>query len=131
MTPPSPTHGCSGGADGLRDRDHRGLGALDGGPDDAPAVPEGAILVADDLLPSLLMARDTRPAGIALARGGATSHVAIIAAGMGVPMAIGLGPALGLVEDGIDLILADGTLMIAPSQDVMADRKSTRLNSSH
>src|SRR3546814_8446764 len=39
---------------------------------------------------------------------------------MGVPMAIGLGPALGLVEDGIDLILADGTLMIAPSQDVMA-----------
>src|SRR3546814_14537754 len=71
--------------------------SLDGGPDDAPAVPEGAILVADDLLPSQLMALDTRPAGIALARGGATSHVAIIAAGMGVPMAIGLGPALGQI----------------------------------
>src|SRR3546814_19294682 len=43
--------------DDLRDLEHRVLVALDGGPDDAPAVPEGAILVADDLLPSQLMAQ--------------------------------------------------------------------------
>ncbi|RIA44474.1 phosphocarrier protein HPr /phosphoenolpyruvate--protein phosphotransferase /PTS system IIA component (Glc family) [Hephaestia caeni] len=106
--------------DDLRDLEHRVLAALDGGAAAAPALPEAAILVADDLLPSQLMALDTRPAGIALARGGATSHVAIIAAGMGVPMTIGLGPALGLVEDGTDLILADGALTIAPSAAVMA-----------
>ncbi|HVI98144.1 MAG TPA: phosphoenolpyruvate--protein phosphotransferase [Sphingomonas sp.] len=107
--------------DDLRDLERRVLVALRGDAGEAPALLEGAILVADDLFPSQLMAvADAPPAGIALARGGATSHVAIIAAGLGVPMLIGLGPALALVEDGTDLILADGALAIDPPTQVIA-----------
>ena len=45
----------------------------------------GSIIVADDLLPSQLMALDTvEVAGLCTARGGPTSHVAILAAAMGL-----------------------------------------------
>jgi phosphocarrier protein FPr/phosphocarrier protein len=53
-------------------------------------------------------------AGIATARGGTTSHVAIIAAGMGVPMLVSLGDALALVEPGSELVIENGALRIAP-----------------
>ncbi|MCM8731220.1 phosphoenolpyruvate--protein phosphotransferase [Hephaestia sp. GCM10023244] len=110
--------------DDLRDLERRVRAALAGEEAPASALPEGAILVADELFPSQLLALETRPAAIALAQGGATSHVAIIAAGMGVPMLTGLGPALALVEDGVDLILADGTLTIAPAAAVIADART-------
>ena len=55
-------------------------------------LPEQAILLADDLLPSELTALDRRRlAAIALSGGGATSHVAILAAAMEIPMLIGIG----------------------------------------
>ncbi len=58
-------------------------------------LPEQAILLADDLLPSELTALDRRRlAAIALSGGGATSHVAILAAAMEIPMLIGIGPVL-------------------------------------
>ena len=43
---------------------------------------------------------DAGLAGIATADGGPTSHVAIIAAGLGLPMLAALGPALALIADG-------------------------------
>ena len=56
------------------------------------SLPEHAVLIADDLLPSELTSLDPdRLAAICLSRGGATSHVAILAAAMDVPMLIGLG----------------------------------------
>ncbi|MEA3133482.1 MAG: multiphosphoryl transfer protein, partial [Gammaproteobacteria bacterium] len=55
-------------------------------------IPDDAVIVADDLLPSELTALDAaRLVAICLARGGATSHVAILAAAMDVPMLVGLG----------------------------------------
>jgi phosphocarrier protein FPr/phosphocarrier protein len=106
--------------DDLRDLERRVLAALAGEEMQAPSFPEGAILIADELFPSQLLAMETRPAGIALGQGGATSHVAILAAGMGVPMLTGLGPALALVEDGTELILADRTLTIAPAPSTIS-----------
>ncbi|GAA4770971.1 phosphoenolpyruvate--protein phosphotransferase [Stakelama sediminis] len=108
--------------DDLADLEHRVQVALLGEAAQPTRPPEGAILVAETLYPSQLMAlADAGLSGIATAQGGATSHVAIIAAGLGLPLLAALGPALGLVEDGTDLILTDGTLHIAPGK-VAIDR---------
>ena len=107
--------------DDLADLERRVLIALLGRDAEPPRPPAGAILVAETLYPSQLLAlADAGLAGIATAEGGATSHVAIIAAGLGLPMLTALGPALALVEEGTDLILADGALRIAPEASVIA-----------
>uniref|UniRef100_UPI001F58749D phosphoenolpyruvate--protein phosphotransferase n=1 Tax=Sphingomonas sp. CROZ-RG-20F-R02-07 TaxID=2914832 RepID=UPI001F58749D len=81
---------------------HAILGTTAGG----EAPPAGAILLADDLLPSQFVALDTaRIAGIALVRGGPTAHVAILAAGAGVPMTVALGTALESVADGTPMLI--------------------------
>ena len=90
-------------------------------------LPEQAILLADDLLPSELTALDRRRlAAIALSGGGATSHVAILAAAMEIPMLIGIGPVLRDVPDGQTIIVdADqGTLHEAPTADAVAQAKT-------
>jgi phosphoenolpyruvate-protein phosphotransferase len=86
-------------------------------------LPEQAVLLADDLLPSELTALDRRRlAGIALSGGGATSHVAILAAAMEIPMLIAVGAALRSVAEGQSVILdADnGKLNYAPTSDDLA-----------
>jgi len=83
----------------------------------APALPQGAILLADELLPSQLMALDaSRLRGLCTARGGPTSHVAILAAAMNLPAIVAAGPGVLRIADGAGLILdADaGTLRVAP-----------------
>jgi len=90
-------------------------------------LPEQAVLLADDLLPSELTALDGRRlAAIALSGGGATSHVAILAAAMEIPMLIGLGPELRNIAEGQTLIIdADsGTLYSAPSAEAVAKGRS-------
>jgi multiphosphoryl transfer protein len=90
-------------------------------------LPEQAILLADDLLPSELTALDRRRlAAIALSGGGATSHVAILAAAMQIPMLIGIGQVLRKVPDGQTIILdADnGMLYEAPAADAVARARS-------
>jgi phosphocarrier protein FPr/phosphocarrier protein len=80
-------------------------------------LPERAVLVADDLLPSELAALDrARLAAICLGGGGATSHVAILAAAMEIPMLVGLGAGIRDIADGATVIVdADaGTLQMAP-----------------
>ncbi|HEY0802656.1 MAG TPA: phosphoenolpyruvate--protein phosphotransferase [Steroidobacteraceae bacterium] len=91
-------------------------------------LPEQAVLLAEDLLPSELTALDRRRlVAIALSAGGATSHVAILAAAMGIPMLIGIGAELRKVPDGQTLILdADnGTLHFVPSAQALAAARST------
>jgi phosphocarrier protein FPr/phosphocarrier protein len=100
--------------DDFNDLGRRVVLAIHGAPDQA-SPPPGAILIADELYPSQLMAlSEAGLAGIATARGGTTSHVAIIAAGMGVPMLVSLGDALALVEPGSELVIENGALRIAP-----------------
>jgi len=81
-------------------------------------LPERAVLVADDLLPSELTALDRqRLVAICLSGGGATSHVAILAAAMDIPMLVGLGSGIRDIADGATVIVdADaGTLQTAPA----------------
>jgi len=108
----------------LLDIEAQVLAALRGeaAPPELP-LPERAVLIADDLLPSELNALDPRRlTAICLGRGGASAHVAILAAALGVPMLVGLGTALHDVADGVTVIVdADaGTLQFAPDEASIA-----------
>jgi len=81
------------------------------------------ILIARELLPSQLIALDeARVAGIAMAAGGATSHAAILAAAMGIPALVALGPAVLAVPDGTPLVLdgGRGVLEVDPGETRLA-----------
>lgn len=81
------------------------------------ALPERAIVIADDLKPSELISLDAaRLAAIALAKGGATSHVALLAAAMGVPALVALGEATSKIVEGSWVIVdaEEGVLTPAP-----------------
>lgn len=116
-------------ADDLLDVEAHVLLALDGEarPMHLP-LPEQSVLLADDLLPSELTALDPRRlVAIALSGGGATSHVAILAAAMEIPMLIGMGEELRKVSEGQMLIVdADQrTLYSAPNAQALATARST------
>jgi phosphocarrier protein FPr/phosphocarrier protein len=104
----------------LKDLDRQVRRALSGRADRLGHLPENAILIADDILPSQLIELDlSRVAGFCLEQGGPTSHVAILAAGMGLPSLVAMGPGLRAIEDGRTLILdADaGWLEVDPSDE--------------
>lgn len=107
----------------LMDLERRLQWQLCGGEPEAPPPPQGAILVADDLMPSEVAALDlSRVVGLATARGGPTSHVAIIAASRGLPALVALGEGVLLLGESTSLVLdADGgVLEIAPDADRVA-----------
>ncbi len=105
-------------ASDLADLERQVLVALLGeGREPAPALPENAILLAADLLPSQLVALDaSRLMGLCLAGGGPTSHVAILAAAMNLPAVVAAGEGVLAVANEAPLILdADqGQLHVAP-----------------
>ncbi|WP_375395318.1 phosphoenolpyruvate--protein phosphotransferase [uncultured Sphingomonas sp.] len=106
----------AGRADDLLDLEQQVIAATLGPATDAPALPDDAILVAHDLLPSELMALDSaRLVGIALAGGGPTSHVAIIAAASGIPMIVALGAEALVLESGARAVLDAGAGTLKPA----------------
>jgi phosphocarrier protein FPr/phosphocarrier protein len=85
----------------------------------AAALPAQAIVIARELLPSQLIGLDgSRIAGIGMAAGGATSHAAILAAALGIPTLVALGPEVLSVADGTPLVLdaGRGVLEVAPDE---------------
>jgi phosphocarrier protein FPr/phosphocarrier protein len=122
--------------DDLLDLERQVLVALEG--ESAPGidVPAGGILLARDLTPSQLIDIDTgKLGGIALAAGGPTSHVAILAGTLGIPMLVALGPPVLEVGAGTQVILdADegifeggpGVQELAAAQARLAERRTRR-----
>ncbi|MDQ7727115.1 phosphoenolpyruvate--protein phosphotransferase [Halomonas sp. SpR8] len=112
----------------LRDLQRRVMAALS---DDhhaaAPELPEGAILMAEDLTPSELVAvADQRPAGLCLAGGGTTSHVAILARARGIPCLVAMGQALlesasDTSDESVILDAETGYLALKPSSTQLAE----------
>ncbi|MGE5516277.1 MAG: phosphoenolpyruvate--protein phosphotransferase [Bacteroidota bacterium] len=85
--------------------------------DAARELPDNAIIIADDLLPSQLTELQAdRLAGLCLAGGGPTSHVAILSASLGLPALVAAGAEVLRIPDGTPLILdADhGRLSVNP-----------------
>ena len=73
--------------------------------------PDGtlAIIAGDDLEPSVVVAlRPELVGGIALVNGATTGHAAIVARALGIPLVLGVGPALNASLDGRAAAL-DGT----------------------
>ncbi|MDB6013076.1 MAG: phosphoenolpyruvate-protein phosphotransferase [Gammaproteobacteria bacterium] len=86
-------------------------------------LPNGSVLIAKELLPSQLVALDaSRLAGICMAAGGPTSHVAILAAAMGVPALVAMGPGVLALSDGTAVVLdaESGFLRVNPDREQLA-----------
>lgn len=87
-------------------------------------IPQGAILIADDIGAwDLSRAPLKRIGGIVCGHGGATSHIAIIARSHGIPAVLGLGTRVSDLRDAKEIALdGNGGLVVAdPAADVKAD----------
>jgi phosphocarrier protein len=94
-------------------------------------VPAGAIVAAHELTPSdLLQLSAQGVAGLCMAEGGATSHVAILARGKGLPCMVALGSALLDQPQGQAVVLdADGgRLELTPNAERLAEVKQAQID---
>jgi multiphosphoryl transfer protein len=110
--------------DDLLDLEHQVLAALlHIGPSVQMQTPEQSVLIATDLQPSQFVSLDkTNLAAICLAAGGPTSHVAILAAAIGIPTLVALGECLDEIASGAPLIVdaEQGLLHVTPSEAELA-----------
>lgn len=94
-------------------------------------VPAGAIVAAHELTPSdLLQLSAQGVAGLCMAEGGATSHVAILARGKGLPCLVALGAALLDQAQGQSVVLdADGgRLELTPNTERLAEVQQAQID---
>ena len=91
---------------------------------------EPSIVVADDLAPSdTAKMRSENTLAIALARGGATSHAAILARALGIPAVAGLGAdLLDRVRGGQTLVVdgATGQTLLYPTEAQVAEARQAQ-----
>lgn len=102
----------------LRDIEKRVLRALGYTSTAARELPDEAVLAADEFTPSDLAALDRgRVTALVMARGGATSHAAIIARQIGIPALVAVGDALHAVPEGTQVVVdaSAGRLEHAPT----------------
>lgn len=113
----------AGRAVDLRDIERQVLRKLAGDAVVAPELPPNAVVLADDLVPSdfPLLVR-AKVAAIVTAKGGATSHIAILARAQGIPTLVAVGLPLAQVAAGVTVIVdADnGLLDTAPTSERLA-----------
>jgi multiphosphoryl transfer protein len=111
----------------VADVGQRVLGALTGRPV-ALTVPAGAVLLADDLPPSLVPALAGQgAAGFVLRAGGARSHAAVLARAAGLPMVVRVGDMVDAVPDGTPVLVdgSAGTVLVEPPAEVVAGPQPT------
>jgi len=92
-----------------------------------------------EVAPVILVARDLGPAdlaevalnglvvgGVALAEGSVTSHAAIVARSLGVPLVVGLGETLLAQEEGVLVVLDGraGTLVVGPDEPTIRQARA-------
>ncbi|NVH76185.1 phosphoenolpyruvate--protein phosphotransferase [Paraburkholderia sp. JPY432] len=103
----------------LRDIEKRVQRALGYTSSAARALPDEAVLAADEFTPSDLSSLDrTRVTALVMARGGATSHAAILARQAGIPALVAVGDALHAIPDGAQVVVnaSNGRLEFAPTE---------------
>ncbi|MFM0069858.1 phosphoenolpyruvate--protein phosphotransferase [Paraburkholderia sediminicola] len=103
----------------LRDIEKRVLRALGYTNAAARTLPEEAVLAAEEFTPSDLSSLDrTRVTALVMARGGATSHAAILARQAGIPALVAVGDALHAIPEGTQVVVnaTTGRLEFAPTE---------------
>ena len=80
-----------------------------------PVGDDAVVLVADDLGPADVAELDGAVVAIALAAGAQTGHAAVVARGLGIPLALGLGPDLMRARGEIVIDGDAGTAVLEPS----------------
>ncbi|HEY5892655.1 MAG TPA: phosphoenolpyruvate--protein phosphotransferase [Chthoniobacterales bacterium] len=117
-------------ANDLRDVGERVLEFLTGVKREAPSYPANAVLIAEDLTPSdtAVMERG-KVMGFATVRGGATSHVAILARSLGIPALAGIEARALDLPNGTPVILdgSKGTLRLNPSPEEMTQLREAQI----
>lgn len=111
----------------LHDLERQVIAVLTGVKAAMPALADDSILLAGDLLPSELMALDrAKLKGIVTAGGGPTAHVAILAAGMNIPMLVAAGAGVADITAGTELLLdaSEGLLWFAPDAAALVAAKA-------
>ena len=100
----------------LHDIERQVLRKLAGDALAAPVLPAGAVVLADDLAPSdFSVLAAAQVLAIVTARGGPTSHVAILARAQGIPTLVAVGPQLAQ--------LADGQLLVVDAEQGLLDTR--------
>ncbi|MGY0399792.1 MAG: phosphoenolpyruvate--protein phosphotransferase [Ostreibacterium sp.] len=110
----------------IRDVRNRVLNTLLGIQENPLQFDKPVILCADDLTPSdTARINPAQVLGFITAKGGPTSHSAIIARGMGIPAIVAAGEAVRTIDDGTTVILdgASGRIYIDPNGAQLADAK--------
>lgn len=110
-------------ASDLRDVGERLLRCLLGQQAAQRNFPEQCIVVAKDLTPSDTLQLDaSKVVGLALAGGGATSHVAILSRSLGIPSLCALGAVVLSLADGTQVILdaEQGLFTVEPSPEQLS-----------
>ncbi|SIT36955.1 Multiphosphoryl transfer protein (Includes: Phosphoenolpyruvate-protein phosphotransferase; Phosphocarrier protein HPr; Fructose-specific phosphotransferase enzyme IIA component) [Paraburkholderia ribeironis] len=103
----------------LRDIEKRVLRSLGYTNAAARTLPEEAVLAAEEFTPSDLSSLDrSRVTALVMARGGATSHAAILARQAGIPALVAMGDALLAIAQGTQVVVnaTSGRLEFAPSE---------------
>ncbi|MBW8838151.1 MAG: phosphoenolpyruvate--protein phosphotransferase, partial [Burkholderia sp.] len=103
----------------LRDIEKRVLRALGDTNAAARTLPDEAVLAADEFTPSDLSSLDrSRVTALVMARGGATSHAAILARQAGIPAMVAVGDALHAIPEGAQVVVnaTNGRLEFAPTE---------------
>ena len=117
-------------ANDLRDVGERVLEFLTGIKRKAPSYPANAVLIAEDLTPSDTAAMERgKVMGFATVRGGATSHVAILARSLGIPALAGIEARALELANGTPVILdgSKGTLRLNPSREEMTNLREAQI----
>ncbi|MGH8494961.1 MAG: phosphoenolpyruvate--protein phosphotransferase [Gammaproteobacteria bacterium] len=107
----------------LKDVEVQVLESLTGRKPEAPPLPDAAIVLATELLPSQLGRLDlAKVAGFCSAAGGPTSHVALLAASLGIPAIVGAGSGVHAIPNGARVLLdaEAGRLCVEPGEEAIA-----------
>ena len=119
-------------ANDCRDIKHRLLGILMGVEDNNQVnIPEGSIIVANNLLPShIINLKKNNIGGIVTSEGSITSHLAILSKIIGIPTVLGVKNILDYVDNTTTVIVdgIKGEIIIEPSNKSIAeysDRKKS------
>jgi|WetSurMetagenome_2_1015567.scaffolds.fasta_scaffold06700_4 phosphoenolpyruvate-protein phosphotransferase len=130
---PNPT--LSARADDVRDVGDRVLKHLLGGKNNYEVrLYQSSILLAYDLVPSQTAALDrSLVLGFCTAKGGPTSHTAILAKALGIPAIVGLGDEIMEITSGTQLIMDAelGEIIVNPNKNTLLEFQNRFINYSN